>query len=128
MDRALSKYRGVEAPEAWIADALDLAETTRAADGVWCGIWHPNLTPALGFPGAPDAYTELVKELAELHPFFGTTREIVAWRRARRSARATAIESDGSVRFHTTEPSSTYALGLEDATGRRLAEPPSPRV
>jgi hypothetical protein len=124
MDRALSKYRGIESPAAWIADALELADTTRTVEGVWCGIWHPNLTPALGFPGAPDAYTALVKQLAEMHPFFATTQQIVAWRRARRAARATAIGRDGTVRFHTTEPSS-YALALEDASGARSAEKPS---
>ncbi|HEY2376210.1 MAG TPA: hypothetical protein VGH98_09585 [Gemmatimonadaceae bacterium] len=126
MDRALSKYRRIESPDAWIADALDLAETTRAVDGLWCGIWHPNLTTALGFPGAPDAYGNLVSRLAMMHAFFATTGQIVAWRRARRAARATAIAADGTVRFHTTEPAPQYALGLENAAGARLAEQPSP--
>jgi hypothetical protein len=54
MDRALSKYRGVEDPKAWIADALSLAATCREAEGLWVGLWHPNLIAALGFPGAPE--------------------------------------------------------------------------
>jgi len=128
MDRALSKYRGVESPEAWIADALELAESTRAVDGLWCGIWHPNLTPALGFPGAPAAYANLVRQLAMMHPFFETTRQIVAWRRERRAARATAIAADGTVRFHTTEPSPQYALALENAAGRPFTEQSSPHA
>lgn len=128
MDRALSKYRGIESPDAWISDALELAEATRKVHGLWCGIWHPNLTPALGFPGAPDAYAHLVKRLAEQHPFFGTTRELVGWRRARRRAVATAIGADGTVRYHTTEPSSQYVLGLENADGVAMAEQPAPQT
>lgn len=128
MDRALSKYRGVESPDAWIADALELADATRAVDGLWCGIWHPNLTPALGFPGAPAAYANLVRRLAELNPHFATTRELVAWRRARRQARATAIAADGTVRYHTTETSSKYTLNLEDASGANVAEQPAPQA
>src|SRR5262249_19000454 len=77
MDRALSKYRGIEVPDAWIDDALELAAACRAAEGVWCGIWHPNLTPALGFPGAPRAYERLVSELAPERPLFETTEVIV---------------------------------------------------
>src|SRR2546430_9989656 len=53
MDRALSKYRGIEDPAAWSKDALELATTARAVGGLWVGLWHPNLTPALGFPDAP---------------------------------------------------------------------------
>jgi hypothetical protein len=128
MDRALSKYRGIESPGAWIGDALELATTTRNVEGLWCGIWHPNLTPALGFPDAPRAYGDLVRELASTHPFFGTTQQIVAWRRARRSARATAIAANGAVVYHTTEPSPEYLLTLEDAKGARLAESPSASV
>jgi hypothetical protein len=128
MDRALSKYRGIELPAAWIGDALELAATTRNVDGLWCGIWHPNLTPALGFPDAPRAFGNLVRGLASMHPFFGTTQQIVAWRRARRLARATAIAANGAAVYHTTEPSPEYPLTLEDAEGARLAEPPSAPV
>ena len=64
MDRALSKYQHVETPRAWIDDALALAERCRSVEGLWVGIWHPNLAPALGFPDAPEAYARLVGELA----------------------------------------------------------------
>ncbi|MFL5615614.1 MAG: hypothetical protein ACJ796_18250 [Gemmatimonadaceae bacterium] len=125
MDRALSKYRGIESPDAWIADALELAEIARDMNGLWCGIWHPNLSPALGFPGATDAYTLLVNRLAAMNPFFETTEQLVAWRRARRAARATAIEASGAVVFHTTEPAPDYALSIEDAGGAQLPDQPT---
>ena len=47
MDRALSKYRRIERPATWSEDALQLAATARAVGGLWVGLWHPNLTPAL---------------------------------------------------------------------------------
>jgi peptidoglycan/xylan/chitin deacetylase (PgdA/CDA1 family) len=125
MDRALSKYRGIESPQAWIDDALQLAASARESEGVWCGIWHPNLTPALGFPEAPQAYAQLVGALAALEPLFETSREIVAWRRARRSATATAIAPDGSVVFHAPQRAERYPLALEDASGRTLPERPT---
>lgn len=121
MDRALSKYRGIESPDAWIADALELAETTRRVEGLWCGIWHPNLTPALGFPAAPVAYARLVSQLSAMKPFFETTEQLVSWRRARRAARATAIDSHGEVVFHTSEPTADYAIAIEDAAGVQLS-------
>lgn len=91
MDRALSKYAGVEEPGAWIADALELAAEARAAEGVWVGLWHPNLAPPLGFPGAPREYERLVAALAEARPWFATLSAIVAWRRARRSVEAIGV-------------------------------------
>ena len=42
MDRALSKYAGVEEPGRWIEDARELARECKAAEGVWVGLWHPN--------------------------------------------------------------------------------------
>ena len=65
MDRALSKYRGVESPDAWIDDALSLAAVCRQTEGLWAGIWHPNLTPPLGFPDAPAAYRRLVRAIVD---------------------------------------------------------------
>jgi hypothetical protein len=125
MDRALSKYRGIECPKAWIDDALQLAASVRESEGVWCGIWHPNLIPALGFPGAPEAYAQLVGALAMLEPLFETSGEIVSWRRARRSAVASAIAPDGSVVYHGPRESGRYRLALEDASGRTLPEQPT---
>jgi hypothetical protein len=95
MDRALSKYRGIELPAAWIGDALELAATTRNVDGLWCGIWHPNLAPALGFPDAPEAYLHLVGELARADAHVAPLGELVSWRRARRSLRG-RLTADGT--------------------------------
>lgn len=96
MDRALSKYRGIEAPEAWVSDGLELAAASRAVQGVWVGIWHPNLTPALGFPGAPEAFVALLDGLLQHRPWVATLDEIVAWRRARRTQRVLALQPDGT--------------------------------
>jgi hypothetical protein len=97
MDRALSKYRGIEQPDAWIDDALDLASAVREVEGLWVGLWHPNLTAPLGYPGAPEAFARLLDELGGLQPYWGRLQDIVAWRRARRSVRARALAADGRV-------------------------------
>jgi hypothetical protein len=95
MDRALSKYRGVEDPEAWIDDALALARGCRDVEGLWVGVWHPNLTDALGFPGAPAAYERLLNALLADRPFVGTLDEIVDWRTRRRALRVVRVAEDG---------------------------------
>ena len=95
MDRALSKYRGVESPDAWVDDALALAAVCREVEGLWVGVWHPNLVPALGFPRAPAAFRRLLGDLAAHHPCFGTLDQLVAWRRTRRSARVRTLAEDG---------------------------------
>ena len=95
MDRALSKYRGVEDPEAWIDDALALARSCRDVDGLWVGVWHPNLTEALGFPGAPAAYARLLDALLAERPFVGTLDAIVDWRAKRRALRIERVAEDG---------------------------------
>jgi hypothetical protein len=97
MDRALSKYQGVEDPEAWIDDALVLADSCRAVNGLWVGLWHCNLTPALGYPGAPAAYARLVTEIATRGAWVASLDAIVAWRRVRRGVRATRVAPDGRV-------------------------------
>jgi hypothetical protein len=118
MDRALSKYRGVEDPDAWIDDAFALADRCRSVRGLFVGIWHPNLTPALGFPGAPDAFARLVAGLVERGAHIAPLGELVRWRRARRALRAT-VSASGAVRLVAPglvvdgEP-----LRLEDAEGR----------
>lgn len=91
MDRAQSKYLGVEDPARWIDDALELADRVEAVQGVWCGIWHPNLTPALGFPGAHEAYERLVRSLASRNAWLAPIGEVVRWRQARRALRVTAV-------------------------------------
>ena len=95
MDRALSKYRGVEDPQQWIDDALVLARGCRDVEGLWVGIWHPNLTGALGFPGAPAAYERLMDALVADRPFVGTLEEIVEWRHQRRALRIARVAEDG---------------------------------
>jgi len=110
MDRALSKYRGVEDPQAWIDDALVLARSCRDVEGLWVGVWHPNLTEPLGFPGAPAAYERLLDALLADRPFVGTLDEIVEWRTRRRTLRFTRVAEDG--RYELSEPA---AVPLETA-------------
>jgi hypothetical protein len=116
MDRALSKYRGVQDPEAWIADGLGLAATVREAEGLWVGLWHPNLTAALGYPGAPDAFRRMLGALAAERPFFGMLGKLVTWRRARRSTRATRVAPDGRVEIVTPTPAD-WPVVVEDGQG-----------
>jgi hypothetical protein len=97
MDRALSKYRDVEDPAAWVSDALELATTCRAVEGLWVGVWHPNLIPPLGFPDAPTAYTRLLDGLSMGDPFVGTLDELVHWRDARARVRILRVAPDGRV-------------------------------
>ena len=116
MDRALSKYQGVEEPAAWIDDALELADRCRAVQGLFAGIWHPNLTPALGFPGAPEQFARLARELVARGAYVAPLGELVAWRRARRATRATAIMPDGRVRLEGARGD----VMLETADGARI--------
>ena len=120
MDRALTKYARVEDPEAWIADALELAQAAQEVDGLWVGLWHPNQTPALGYPDAPPAYARLVRLLLERQPYVGTLATVVEWRRARRGARAARVSPDGRVEL--SGPSSRWPLVLEDGDGKRVGE------
>jgi hypothetical protein len=121
MDRALSKYRGIEHPDAWINDALDLASAAREVDGLWVGLWHPNLTAPLGYPGAPEAFAHLVDELRGLQPYWGRLQDIVAWRRARKSVRARSVTADGHIT--AVLPSAPPALlRLVDAHGEPAEE------
>lgn len=121
MDRALSKYAGEERPDAWVDDALVLADTCRAVEGMWVGIWHPNLSPALGYPGAPAAYERLVAALVQREAWIAPIGELVAWRRARRSARGVAIGSDASVALSASiAPPHGLRLVAEDGAGRSM--------
>ncbi|MDQ6634709.1 MAG: hypothetical protein M3Z10_08130 [Gemmatimonadota bacterium] len=120
MDRALSKYRGEEDPAAWVRDALALADRARDVDGMWVGIWHPNLTTALGFPGGLHAYESLVAALVNRDPWMATLSEAVAWRRARRAVRAVGIDAGGTVRL-ARGVAHVPRVTLEDADGRPVA-------
>jgi hypothetical protein len=117
MDRALSKYRGIEDPMAWCADALELAAAARAVGGLWTGLWHPNLTPALGYPDAPPAYAATIAGVLAEAPFVAPLATIVDWRRARRSVRASAVAEGGRVEATSSAPT-LFPLRLEDAEGR----------
>ena len=118
MDRALSKYQHVEKPGKWIDDALALADVCQDVAGLWVGIWHPNLAPALGFPDAPAAYARLVRELVERGAYVAPLGELVAWRRARRALRAVECTADGRVRL-APAPAGTPSFVLRHGDGRR---------
>lgn len=117
MDRALTKYARVEDPEAWISDALELGQTAREVGGLWVGLWHPNQTPALGYPDAPVAYARLVQQLLERRPYVATLATVVEWRRARRAARASRVAPDGRVDL-AAGGSVQWPMVLEDGQGR----------
>jgi hypothetical protein len=97
MDRALSKYRDVEQPGAWVTDALALASGCRAVEGLWVGVWHPNLIPPLGYPGAPEAFATLAQGLVGAGAYLGSLDELVAWRQRRRAVRVRSVAPDGRV-------------------------------
>lgn len=96
IDRVRSEYGGVEDAQRCIEDGLELARVSRAVEGVWVGLWHPNLTEALGFPGAEPAFVHLLRTLAQDRPYFASAKKIVEWRRFRRSVRA-RVFADGRV-------------------------------
>jgi hypothetical protein len=116
MDRALSKYAGIEEPGRWIEDARDLARECKAVEGVWSGLWHPNTMEALGFPGAEPAFVSLLQALADDRPYFGSAHKLVQWRRFRRSIRARRVSSDGRVALSTAAGYRTV-IALEDESG-----------
>jgi hypothetical protein len=116
MDRALSKYGGVEEAGRWIEDARELARECKAVEGAWVGLWHPNTMEALGFPGAEPAFVSLLQALADDRPYFGSVYKIVQWRRFRRSVRAARVSSDGRVILTTTAGHRTV-IAIEDEAG-----------
>ena len=116
MDRALSKYAGVEEAGRWIEDARELARECKAAEGAWVGLWHPNTMEALGFPGAEPAFVSLLQALADDRPYFASAHKIVQWRRFRRSVRAARVSADGQVVLSTAEGQRTV-IAIEDQSG-----------
>jgi hypothetical protein len=116
MDRALSKYAGVEEPGRWIEDARELARECKAVEGAWVGLWHPNTMEALGFPGAEPAFVSLLQALADDRPYFGSAHKIAQWRRFRRSIRAARVSADGQVALTTTAGHRTI-IAIEDEAG-----------
>ncbi|MEO8090182.1 MAG: hypothetical protein ABI703_07795 [Gemmatimonadales bacterium] len=116
MDRALSKYAGVEEPGRWIEDARELVRECKAVEGVWGGLWHPNSMESLGFPGAEPAFVSLLQALADDRPFFASAHKIVQWRRFRRSVRAARVSADGRVVL-TTGGGQRTVIAIEDEAG-----------
>ncbi|HEV2930038.1 MAG TPA: hypothetical protein VGW74_15200, partial [Propionibacteriaceae bacterium] len=116
MDRALSKYAGIEEPGRWVEDARELMKECKAVEGVWVGLWHPNTTEPLGFPGAEPAFVSLLQALADDRPYFGTAHRVTQWRRFRRSVRASRVTADGRVLLTTTAGQRTL-IALEDESG-----------
>jgi hypothetical protein len=94
MDRAQSKYQGVEDPARWVDDALELAATCRRVGGLWVGLWHPNLTAPLGFPGALEAYDILARSIVSDEPYVAPLERMVAWRRLRGAIRVVGLDGD----------------------------------
>jgi hypothetical protein len=116
MDRALSKYAGIEEPGRWVEDARELARECKAVEGLWSGLWHPNSMEALGFPGAEPAFVSLLQALADDRPYFGSAYKLVQWRRFRRSVRAARISADGRVLL-TTNGGQRTVISIEDEAG-----------
>ena len=116
MERALSKYAGVEEPGRWIEEARELARECKAVEGAWVGLWHPNTTEALGFPGAEPGFVSLLQSLADDRPFFASAHRVVQWRRFRRSVRAARVTADGRVILRTTAGQRTV-IAIEDESG-----------
>ena len=116
MDRTQSKYQGVEIPAEWARVALERAAQCREVEGLWCGIWHPNLTAALGYPGAPEAFAMLAQGLVgDATAWVSTLSEIVAWRRRRRTVSAVALGAAGEVTARAARPG--LPVWLENADG-----------
>jgi hypothetical protein len=122
MDRALSKYAGVEDAERWVEDATELMEQCRAVEGAWVGLWHPNSIEALGFPGAEPAFVHLLQVLAGDRPYFATARKIVEWRRFRRSVRAARVTADARVML-TAAGGHASVIAVEDEAGEAVQAP-----
>jgi peptidoglycan/xylan/chitin deacetylase (PgdA/CDA1 family) len=119
MDRAQSKYQGVEDPAWWVDDALQLAAASQRVEGLWVGLWHPNLTAPLGYPGAPLAYRRLVSSIAAQQPYIAPLERVVAWRRLRRAVTVASLSPDGAT---ITAPSPrAFDVTIEDRDGRVVA-------
>lgn len=104
MDRTHSKYRGEEEPTLWVQDALALADQARALGGLWVGLWHPNVSAPLGFPGALEAFSSLVQQLKKREPWLASLGEIVEWRAARRGLRGRRRPQGGAVELVSSRP------------------------
>jgi hypothetical protein len=100
MDRALSKYQRIEDPMAWIEDALVLADACRSVEGMWVG-------------------ARLRSELRGREPYIAPIGELVAWRRARRALRATALTASGAPVLAGI-PDGVHRFTIRDEDGREV--------
>ena len=119
MDRALSKYRGIEVPARWVDEGLELARTAEQEEGLWVGLWHPNLTGALGFPGAPAEYRRMVQIIQARHPYVASLENIVEWRKARRSLLARSVTPAG-IPVLVADTPGEWPVVLEDGRGNAV--------
>jgi hypothetical protein len=124
MDRTLSKYQRQEDPARWVEDALTLAATCRDAGGLWVGLWHPNVIPALGFPGALAGFGELVRGIVAEAPYVAPLAEIVAWRAARRRLRG-RMTLEGGVEL-LSDQRGGWRIALEELTTGGVSTHPWP--
>lgn len=122
MDRALSKYRHVEDPGVWISDAVSIATVVREVEGLWTGVWHPNMSDALGFPDAPAAFERLCAQLMSQSPWSCTLHSAVTWRRARRETRGLGVTASGEVRLQSPQGA---VVAIEDADGKPMPSRPA---
>jgi hypothetical protein len=122
MDRALTKYAGLEDGARWIDDALELVGECKAVDGAWVGLWHPNTIEALGFPGAEAAFVHLLQVLAADRPYFAPARKIVEWRRFRRSIRAARMSVTGELTLSAADGHASV-VAIEDENGDVIQAP-----
>jgi hypothetical protein len=120
MDRAQSKYQGIEDPSQWVDDALALAVISQRLEGAWTGLWHPNLTAPLGYPGAPAAYAHLVAEVMARQPFTASFERVIAWRRLRRAVQLVASAEGGL--FVSGPPARDFDVSIEDGGGRPVIQ------
>lgn len=116
MDRALSKYRGIEIASQWVDEGLELAQVAQEAEGLWVGLWHPNLTGPLGYPGAPEQFRRMVETIASRAPYVASLGSIVGWRKARRTLSAREVSS-GGVPVLASASAGSWQVVLEDGRG-----------
>ena len=119
MDRALSKYRGIEIPARWVDEGLDLARISEIEEGLWVGLWHPNLTGALGVPAAPAEFRRMVEAIRSRRPYLAPLGTMIEWRKARRSLVAKSVSPAG-VPLLGAEVSGAWPVVLEDGRGNQV--------
>jgi peptidoglycan/xylan/chitin deacetylase (PgdA/CDA1 family) len=116
MDRALSKYRGIEIAAQWVDEGLELARAAQSEEGLWVGLWHPNLTGPLGYPGAPAQFRRLAATIASRGPWLASLGSIVEWRKARRTLVARQVSPEG-VPVLRSSITGAWDVVLEDGRG-----------